>query len=229
MSLTSPFLRQVFSAAKRAVRTTPDSHVLLQIVPSYAIAGSLENPAKHDADFEMICFSVYDRIPQPVDRSMSRPFFELGEKVRGHIPEPAFSLARPVHNKVKLLWRAPARSLDVTDRHTLLHVGYQITPCGKWILAVCMDQRGEAHDIGVWLTRSESNASHLAAQVWGFALQFARKASIEWRVAIAKLGPMDSEELDGMSLYDLLNKSFELIFGWISMDGASWRSHTSMS
>ncbi|KAF8171817.1 hypothetical protein BJ912DRAFT_994983, partial [Pholiota molesta] len=49
--------------------------------------------------------------------------------------------------------RAAHTSLDVLDRHTLLHVAYHLTACGKWIIAACVDQRGEAYETGVWLTQ----------------------------------------------------------------------------
>jgi mediator of RNA polymerase II transcription subunit 13, fungi type len=128
---------------------------------------------------------------------VSRRLSEHEEKVQNRVQEFAFTLARPVYNRVKLLWQAPARSLDVVDRHTLLHVAYQTTACGKWILAACIDERGEAHDIGVWLTQSESNETYVVDQVWSFAMQFARRANIEWRIAIAKLGSMKGTELNG--------------------------------
>jgi len=198
MTLASPLLRQVFSAVKRASKTYLDSQLLFQFVPEHIVLGPVENPGTHDSVLDMLCFSVYDRILRPVDRMTSRRFSDNEERLQNLVQEPAFTLARPIYNKVKLLWQAPARSLDVTDRHTLLHIGYQTTPCGKWILAACVDQRGEAHDIGVWLTQSETNEAYIVAQVWGFALQFARRANLEWRFAIAKLGPMKGSELNGV-------------------------------
>ncbi|THH03334.1 hypothetical protein EW146_g10462, partial [Bondarzewia mesenterica] len=54
---------------------------------------------------------------------MSRRFSDHGESVRNFFQAPAVTLARPVHNKVHLVREFPARTLDVLERHKLLHVG----------------------------------------------------------------------------------------------------------
>ena len=123
---------------------------------------------------------------------------------------PSFTLARPLYNKVSYV-RAAHTSLDVMDRYTLLHVGYHLTTCGKWILASCVDQRGEAHDLGVWLTQSpgdhEGDAEVLSDEefavkrVWDFAMQFAKKTDVEWRVVFTRLGVMPESELNGKSVW----------------------------
>lgn len=197
MSLASPLLRQVFSAIKRALKTYSAVQVLFHLVPEYLVLGSIEHPAAFMSDIQRVCCSVYHRVLLPVDRQMSRRFFEHGEPIRSYFEEPAFTLARPAPSRVKFNRQPGIRALDVIDRHTLLHVGYQVSPCGKWLLAACIDQRGEAHDLGVWLTQGDSNEVFAVNQVWNFAVQFARKANVEWRIAFAKLGPMSSSELDG--------------------------------
>ena len=79
--------------------------------------------------------------------------------IRNYFQEPAFTLARPVHNKVSYV-RASRSSLDVMDRQ---HVGYhRISLCGKWILAACVDERGEAHDLGAWLTQTPGDGGEEA-------------------------------------------------------------------
>ncbi|KII96070.1 hypothetical protein PLICRDRAFT_97961 [Plicaturopsis crispa FD-325 SS-3] len=196
MSLASPLLRQVFSAIKRALKTYSAVQVLFHLVPEYLVLGSIEHPAAFMSDIQRVCCSVYHRVLLPVDRQMSRRFFEHGEPIRSYFEEPAFTLARPAPSRVKFNRQPGIRALDVLDRHTLFHVGYQVSPCGKWLLAACIDQRGEAHDLGVWLTQGDSNEVFAVNQVWNFAVQFARKANVEWRIAFAKLGPMSSSELD---------------------------------
>ena len=200
MTMSSPILRQLFAAVKRALKTYSEAQIVFQFVPEQIIINSLENSASHDLNLELLCHSLYERILLPVDRCMSRRFFEHGERIRNYLQEPAFTLARPLRNKVKFLRQTPLRSLDVVDRHTLLHVGYQVSPCGKWILAACVDQRGEAHDLGVWFKQNDAVETQIVVQVWDFALRFARRANVEWRIVIAKLGSMGETELDGMFL-----------------------------
>lgn len=198
MSLTSPILRQVFSAVKRAVKTYSEGQIHLQLVPEQVVTGSFDNAVIGNSDLETLCYSVYDRILHPVDRSMSRRFFEHGEQTKGYIKEPRFVLARPIYSKVKYMREMPIKSLDVIDRYTLLHVGYQISPCGKWLLAACVDQRAEAHELGVWLMQNDGSEGHTFAvsKVWEFVVQFAKKANVEWRIVIGKLGPMSGTDLD---------------------------------
>lgn len=193
----SSILRQVFASVKRALKTYSEAQIVFQFVPEQLVMSSLESSASYDRNIEYMCHSVYDRILQPVDRCMSRRFFEHGERIRNYFQEPVFALARPVHSKVQYVREAPVRSLDVVDRHTLLHVGYRASPCGKWTLASCVDQRGEAHNLGVWLTQSDSTDIQIVTQIWDWAIKFARKANVEWRIIFAKLGPMEENELDG--------------------------------
>ena len=79
----------------------------------------------------------------------------------------------------------------------MLHVGYHVTSCGKWILAALIDQRGEAHDLKAWLVPDEPSDLFIVNNVWSFAANLLTKASVEWRVSITKLGSMGSSELDG--------------------------------
>jgi mediator of RNA polymerase II transcription subunit 13 len=62
-------------------------------------------------------------------------------------------------------------------------------------MASCVDQRGELYDVGSWLTQDDIEASAIL-QTWNFAVQFARKANVEWRFVISKLGLMSASELD---------------------------------
>jgi mediator of RNA polymerase II transcription subunit 13 len=206
MTLASPVLRQVFSAVKKTLKTYSEARILFQFIPEQHILGYMGNPSTNFSDLEVLCTSLYDRIQLPADRYMSRPFFEDGECVRKYFQEPAITLARPLHNKVSFI-RASRAPLDVMDRHTFMHIGYQVSPCGKWILSACVDQRGEAHDLGVWLTQTPveggesdvemSKELFLVQKVWEFAVQFAKRANVEWRLVFSKLGSMGESEIEG--------------------------------
>ncbi|KAF8075930.1 mediator complex subunit 13 C-terminal-domain-containing protein [Lyophyllum atratum] len=203
LTLASPILRQVFSAVKKAAKTYSEAQIHFQFVPEPLVQGNLGNPAADFSDLEVLCYSIYNRILVPVDRVMSRRFFEHGERVRKYFQEPALTLARPAYSKASFV-RAPHASLGVMDRITFLHVGYQVSPCGKWILASCVDQRGEAHDLGVWLTQTPSEGeseevsqeAFLVKKIWDFAVEFGKKANVEWRMVFARLGTMRESELD---------------------------------
>ncbi len=207
ISISSHTLRQVFSAVKRAQKMHPGEQILFQFVPAQSVY-SLKFPSTDRGGVFAFACSVYNRILSPVDRVVSRQAIDNSLRTRDFFLEPAFSIARPLHTKVQFVRQFPVLSLDVVDRHTLLHVGYQVSSCGKWLLACCVDQRGEAHDLAVWLLPSESPETLIAQHLWAFAVNFAKRASVEWRIVMAKLGLMDAREVEGLlSLYDLSRAS----------------------
>ncbi|KAG5641858.1 hypothetical protein DXG03_004098 [Asterophora parasitica] len=215
LTLASPVLRQVFSAVRKATKTYSEAQVHFHFIAEQLIHGTHRNSTSIFTDLEMVCGSVYSRILVPVDRLMSRRFFELGERIRRYFQEPVLTLARPIYNKVSFA-RAPHASLDVVDRGTFLHVGYLVSPCGKWILAACVDQRGEAYELGVWLTQTPvegdadevSDEMFLVRKIWDFAVQFAKKANVEWRIVVSRLGALTEAELDGAFMFSLT------LLGW---------------
>ena len=86
---------------------------------------------------------------------------------------------------------------SVSDRHMLLHVAFCVTENNRWLVGMCMDERDEMQELGIWKNGDEkANASNL----WDFALKFAGQANIEWRIAFAKFGPITERELEGMSV-----------------------------
>jgi mediator of RNA polymerase II transcription subunit 13 len=142
---------------------------------------------------------VYDRLPVMAQRRPPRT-------TTGSIPQlllsaprflaPAYSLARREHITYK--FTPNSTWIDAIDRCMLLHVGYAITSDGRWTIATCVDELGEASDISVWLTQPDNGYAHLVARVWSFVHEFAQKANIEWRIIIQKWGSMEEDELDGM-------------------------------
>ncbi|KAH7888131.1 mediator complex subunit 13 C-terminal-domain-containing protein [Phlebopus sp. FC_14] len=193
LTLASPLLRQILSTIKRLQKSRPEPPILFQLIPEQLI--TTNDLAVGLADFENLCFSVYQRVVRPVERIMPRKILDAGEETRGYFRDPPFTLARSLSATVEFNQSGPSRTLDVLDRHTLLHVGYKFSSCGKWLLATCVDQRGESFDVGSWLTQDEVEPSAVL-QVWNFAVQFARMANVEWRLVISKLGLMSSNELD---------------------------------
>ncbi|KAG1724768.1 hypothetical protein EDB19DRAFT_2043401 [Suillus lakei] len=180
-----------------AIGFTSPSCAKSLFVPEHLISSS-ESPSGEDSEIDALCYATYRRMLKPVERSMSRGYSNKSETV-GYFQEQPFTLARP-SSTVHFAQTTPARSLDVMDRHTLLHVGYRFSACGKWLFAACVDQRGETYDLGTWLIQDETETSAVV-QVWNFALQFAKRANVEWRIVIAKLGYMTVSELEGWNVH----------------------------
>ena len=230
MTLSSPILRQILSASKKVLSSFTESQIVFEFVPEQFILNSMEKSSPYDSALDLLSSSVYNRILVPVDRTMARRIHEHGEPTRSFM-SPTFTLSRSLCNKVSYV-RAAHTSLDVMDRYTLLHVAYHLTACGKWILASCIDQRGEAYNLGVWLTQSPgtsdsepevSDEEYAVRKVWDFAMQFAKKANVEWRVVFARLGVMNKQEMSGKRYYPRCQCHFSCLF-FCSMDYSAYCS-----
>ncbi|KIY45169.1 hypothetical protein FISHEDRAFT_76845 [Fistulina hepatica ATCC 64428] len=202
MSLSSQVLRSVLSAVDKTIADQRFERCTFHLVAEKTVTSAVHAPQPFPSTLDSICMSVYDRILKPVNRMMSRQFFVHTEPVQRLFQAPAFSLARPPQAKVSFAYSRNA-NIDVLDKGTMLHIAYQISPSGKWILASSVDQRGESYDLGVWLTQKsdETDADELSPlqyavnKVWDFAIKHAKCASVEWRVVVSRLGVMDDGEL----------------------------------
>lgn len=213
MSLSSPVFRQVISAIRRIAPNFGSHRLFFQFIPEQHLFSSLEKSSGYESALDQLTFSIYDRVMIPVDRLRSRrvdaPTTE-SVSIRRYFLAPSFTLARPLHNTVTYV-RSVHASLDVLDRYTLLHVGYHLTACGRWIVAACVDQRGEAYETNVWLAQPPEGEGdgdgapalapeeYAARRVWEFGTQFAKKTNVEWRIVFARLGVMSEKELLGES------------------------------
>lgn len=201
INLTSPTLRHIFSAIRKAKKSSPDASICFHLVPEPLVSGNLDNSAMRHVGLEMLAEAVYDRIPTLTQRMMSR---KLGADVaREHalFQEPAFALARPLSRKPTYRLEAHPSTLDVMDRSSILHVGYRFSPCGKWLLVACIDQRGEMHELKAWLLPGDGVETFAVSNVWAFAVNIAAKANVEWRIVIAKLGHIEETEIDGTPVH----------------------------
>ncbi|KAI0676690.1 mediator complex subunit 13 C-terminal-domain-containing protein [Trametes maxima] len=210
ISPSSTVLRQILSAVRRFYKAHPDKDILVHFVPESLIEGLHTHPASNLGGLDDFVSSVYDRILIPVARAMSRKFFAHDAPTIGYFNAPAYALigssgskshGDPLIPRVSFALESSVSSLDVTNRHMLLHVGYQFSSCGRWILAACVDAEGEAHELKTWLTPDDNVEAFMVSQVWGFAHEFARRANIEWRVVVSRLGVMSHAEVDAWASY----------------------------
>jgi len=177
MSLSSPALRQILAVLRKVLNGDyVKGQLFFQFIPEPHILVAQEKAPAFNSALDQLAASVYNRMRIPVDRLRSKGvqdrldekhefggFDEFdsgyGQSLRKNFMAPSFTLARPLEsNKVSYV-RSKHASLDVLDRHGLLHVAYHLTACGRWILACCVDQRGDAYDLRVWLTQRSSPGS----------------------------------------------------------------------
>lgn len=221
MSFTSQSLRQVCYGIKKALRNYNENPPYFQLLPEHILYASLGNPSAYFSDLDTLCISVYNRILTPTNLRGSYSFpshsdIQDQKQMCKFIYSPIFVLARPMRDKLTFV-RASHAALGVVDRKTLLHVGYQVSSNGQWLLAACVDQRGEAHDLGVWSMRTAGKLDHeqlhgedesstegsevhaemyVVEKVWGFVMRLAKKSEVEWRVVVTKLGVLEERELN---------------------------------
>lgn len=206
---------------QKALRSLPPNRVMVHLIPEHVI-NYMENDPASTNQLESFCVNLYNRIIVPIDQPLARKFSPDNTpiSVKAYLQKPIFTLARPTYNKVTYTRSAPS-SLGVLDRYTLLHVGYRISACGKWVTATCVDQRGEAWDQSVWLVKNDhqdtdgegsatgsgvtagsapggNDEAFVVRKVWDFAAAFASKADVEWRIVISKLGIMEETEFTGI-------------------------------
>ncbi|TCD69177.1 hypothetical protein EIP91_008473 [Steccherinum ochraceum] len=196
LHLTSPVLRQILSAIKRVHKTRQStSPILFQFVPEQLLASASSN--SEPSALAAFVDSVYDRILCPVVRQVSCRSISSPEDTRSYQLKPAFTLAKPLHPEVKFVKEEAVTTLDVINRYSMLHVGYQVSRQGKWLLASCTDQCGEAHELKAWLVpEDEPVDSFIVNSVWEFVMSFATMANVEWHIVVAKRGAMTAREMD---------------------------------
>lgn len=200
LSTTSTSLRQLLTGIKHLVSNNPDKMLYFHLVPDHACKPSDCHYSKEMQ--EEIVQSVYDRIGRPTYKMLSRQLHGEKENMCKNFKAPAFTLARSLSGSVSLDFQVPERISSVSDRHMLLHVGFCVTENKCWLIAMCLDERHEMQEIGIWKLDTEHT---VASILWDFAMKFAARANIEWRVVFANLGRVSERELEGASFTVVLH------------------------
>ncbi|KAK4702730.1 hypothetical protein P7C70_g3492, partial [Phenoliferia sp. Uapishka_3] len=163
------------------------------------------------ARLERLAFAVYDQLLIPVARLKfpmpetfpSAPFAHTNTPAVRPFQFPAITLSPFRKPKIQFELNWPASSLEVMHRHRILHVGYTVTPVEgatnlEWIVATCIDEKGELWKTVSKLLRRPANVSTETARVtivYGFAKSMADFADVEWRIVITRLGLLSKEEM----------------------------------
>ncbi|KAH6915454.1 mediator complex subunit 13 C-terminal-domain-containing protein [Coprinopsis sp. MPI-PUGE-AT-0042] len=201
MALSSTPLRQLFGAITRAKIGFTSRQLVFHLVPQRVVS-DIEESHRRYSILDTLCYSLYDRVRVTIPRRVSPSMPTIGLRHQ-HFQEFAYTVARPLVPKV-VYTRETHPSLDVLDRFTLLHVGYKLSPCQKWVLVSVIDQRGECFEQELFFIPQDDpevegelgQAAYIAHHVLDFAFKVARRTDIEWRIVITKLGLMTPSELD---------------------------------
>jgi mediator of RNA polymerase II transcription subunit 13 len=209
-----PFLLKLKSGSLLSTANESHEHITIHLVPSSIVFDHNATPSDSRQQLESVALALYDRIPRIIGRRIRRHIIPLSFPAQTTVHVPAFALARPLAPRFRFSMDWPDRQREVMDRHMFLHVAYAFSKSRRWLCAACLDERGEAYETKVWrvsgvpeeddVGESEEDLAGRGARmnkyvnlVWGFAMKFAKRAAIEWRVVICRMGIISVEELEG--------------------------------
>ncbi|CAE6385134.1 unnamed protein product [Rhizoctonia solani] len=170
------------------------NHLSTHLVPASLLFDHSTSPPELRQRLTSTALSVYDRIPRTVGRRTHREIIPLDIPAQTSVHIPAYTLARPLAPRFRFSMDWPDAQREVLDRHMFLHVGYGYSRSKRWLGAACIDERGEAYETKVWMCE-EWPVQKVIAKVWAFAMRFAKRAAIEWRVIFCKTGEMEWDEV----------------------------------
>lgn len=212
-SLENPTLRSIIRSRKHAPKLAGQrdfnhDRVLFHLVPDNYIADPYVYPCTRYLGLEQFVQSVYDRLLRVCRRPASLNSSLNPAAIDNRFQTPAFVLSRPNSPETHFQWEGRP-SLNVMDRHCFVHVGYRLSKCRKWLLAACIDERGEAHDLAVWNIPYHSeddqslsgdidvNMAWVVENIWLFTSQFARRGDTEWRIVLSRFDEITESEVEG--------------------------------
>ncbi|KAG8720920.1 hypothetical protein FRC09_008779, partial [Ceratobasidium sp. 395] len=187
--------------------------VVVHLVPAAMVFNHHAAPPDSRQQLEYTALSVYDRIQRTVAKRIRRRILHLSFPDHTRVQVPAFTIARTLTPRFRFSMDWPDKHRETMDRHMFLHVAYTFSKSRRWLCAACVDERGEARETKVWrvsLAPEEEDEGELDEEsidqgarmnkyvnlVWHFAMKFAKRAGIEWRVVICRMGAMGVEELE---------------------------------
>ncbi|KAG8741152.1 hypothetical protein FRC10_003250 [Ceratobasidium sp. 414] len=188
-------------------------HIIMHLVPAAMVFDHNATPSDSRQQLEYIALSLYDRIPRTIGKRIRRQILPLSFPIHTTVHVPAFTIARALTPRFRFSMDWPDRQRETMDRHMFLHVAYGFSKSRRWLCAACVDERGEAYETKVWRVTpvpEEEDEGELEEEpvdrgarmnkyvnmVWHFAMTFAKRAGIEWRVVICRMGIMSVEELE---------------------------------
>ena len=153
-----------------------------------------------DHTLPQIAFELYDALPRHLHAT----------KLRGMPTEPEVSLAQyhsftlvqegPVQPELTLAW--PLRSYDPLNRWRVVHCAYIYDKATKRAVGFALDAEGEGW-VSKTFTFGEADGAvvGLVNELWTFYTEWARLASVEYRLVISAVGRITKHEIDSKSRF----------------------------
>ncbi|EUC56244.1 mediator complex subunit 13 carboxy-terminal protein [Rhizoctonia solani AG-3 Rhs1AP] len=214
-ALASPALRSFIPTleSNNFISSLSESHHLsTHLVPASLLFDHSTTPTESRQRLEHTALAMYDRIPRTVGRRIRREIIPLDIPAQTTVHVPAYTLARPLAPRFRFSMDWPDAQREALDRHMFLHVAYGFSKSKRWLGATCVDERGEAYETKVWMCE-DITVAKVVAKVWSFAMRFAKRAAIEWRVVFCKTGLMELDELEAWEAHTSAKLAGEVRIG----------------
>ncbi|KAG8759618.1 hypothetical protein FRC11_001722 [Ceratobasidium sp. 423] len=188
------------------------SHLSIHLVPASLLFDHSTTPPESRQRLECTVLSVYDRVPRTIGRRIRREIIPLEIPAQTTVHVPAYTLARPLAPRFRFSMDWPDTQREVLDRHMFLHVGYGFSKSKRWLGVTCVDERGEAYETKVWKCEDMTIAK-VIAKVWSFAMRFAKRAALEWRIVFCKMGVMELDEVEAWEAHTSVKMAGDMPIG----------------
>ncbi|KAL1925705.1 uncharacterized protein VTP21DRAFT_588 [Calcarisporiella thermophila] len=181
-----------------SAREKAHDRVLLQILPIEHMIRSAGFGGYLQFGLKEIAFSVYEKCAQLVEKNNWQSE-EIGTITE--IYSPPFVLAKSPPNKIQFsLKRTLEAYPSPIDAPIMLHLAYTFSANQRWFICAWVDDHGELVEYSLMEVRSLSGGKHLGLQailgeVWNRTCRIMRRASVGWKVFVAKLGLITQAEL----------------------------------
>lgn len=214
--------RDLRALAKGSIGSLSNYLVVVPLPSTFSSEASSNSLAvsllpRHDSaskvDMRTFLFRLYDSLDRKVKRTTMKVIHEDPREEVTMVQYPAFTLSddplssansikfrldrsasSPLSNRKVPLVTKNIDNPDVMTCGMLLLIAYDFSS-DEVATASVIDARGQGCDLHVW-NRKESLRDDLV-ELWKFALGFARRANILWRIVISSIDGLDERELRG--------------------------------
>ncbi|KAH8176806.1 mediator of RNA polymerase II transcription subunit 13 [Sarocladium implicatum] len=163
-------------------RDVPRNELVLQLVSLDAMSSPTSLILKSSDSMMRLCIETYDRCT-----SFTQP-----------MPAPAITLEQPIPRHVNFEC-SPKASASIIHENSAMHVAYARSVDDRWVSAAWTDDRGRVQATASFCLGRKGKAlstpmTDVAHEIWESTLDLISTWKVQWRIVIAKCGPMDEDE-----------------------------------
>ncbi|KAL2208199.1 hypothetical protein CC79DRAFT_817163 [Sarocladium strictum] len=164
-------------------RDLPKNELVLQLVPLDLVSSPTSLVLTPSNELMRMSIETYDRCT-----SFTQP-----------MPAPAITLEQPVPRHINFEC-SPKASASITHEHSSMHIAYAQSIDERWVTAAWTDDRGRQQATASFCLGRKgrplsTSMNEVAHEIWESTVDLISTWKVQWRIVIAKCGPMDEDEL----------------------------------